>query len=145
MFKNILIPTDGSEFCERAIRKGVELAKFHQAKVIGLTVTQSIHSGTPEALIPATLASVLKSETAKIAAEKLAVIERIAKEAGVPVETLKASRDHAWEVIVATAKERGCDLIVMASHGRKGVSAMILGSETQKVLTHSTIPVLVVR
>ncbi|MFM9941552.1 MAG: universal stress protein [Hyphomicrobiaceae bacterium] len=145
MFKNILIPTDGTEFCERAIRKGVALATLCQAKVIGLTVSMPLHTGTPEALIPAQLASVLKTESAKAATEKLAAVEQIAKEAGVACETLKANRDHPWEAIIETAQARGCDLIVMASHGRRGVSAIILGSETQKVLTHSTIPVLVVR
>ncbi len=145
MFKTILVPTDGSEFCERAIRKAVEVAKLCGGKIIGITVNMPIHSGTPEALIPAALQSVLHTEMNKLADEKLANLERIAKESGVAVEVVKARRDHPWEAIVHTAKERGCDLIVMASHGRRGVSAMVLGSETHKVLTHSTIPVLVVR
>jgi nucleotide-binding universal stress UspA family protein len=81
----------------------------------------------------------------KLAAEKLAFVDQAAKAVGVAVETVRASNDHPWETIVQTAKDRGCDLIVMASHGRRGLSAMLLGSETQKVLTHSTIPVLVVR
>ena len=65
--------------------------------------------------------------------------------AGVQVETVQQSNDHPWKAIVQTAKDKQCDLIVMASHGRRGVSALVLGSETQKVLTHSTVPVLVVR
>ena len=145
MYKCILVPTDGSEFCERAIRHGVSLAKFTQAQVIGLTVTQPLHTGTPRALIPANLAGTIHAETVKLAAEKLAFVEQAAKAAGVAIETVRASNDHPWETIVQTAKDRGCDLIVMASHGRRGLSAMILGSETQKVLTHSRIPVLVVR
>ncbi len=145
MYKCILIPTDGSEFCERAIRQGVDLAKLLQAKVIGVTVTQPLHTGTPRAMIPDSIAGMIHAETAKQAAEKLVAIEQAAKAAGVAVETVRESNDHPWEAIIDTAKAKGCDLIVMASHGRSGVSAMILGSETQKVLTHSTIPVLVVR
>ena len=145
MYKCILIPTDGSEFCERAIRHGVDLAKLLQAKVVGVTVTQPLHTGTPRAMIPANIAGMIHAETVKQAAEKLSAIEQAAKAAGVAVETVRESNDHPWEAIVNTAKAKGCDLIVMASHGRRGVSALILGSETQKVLTHSTIPVLVVR
>ena len=145
MYKCILIPTDGSEFCERAIRHGVDLAKHLQAKVIGVTVTQPLHTGTPRAMIPANIAGMIHAETVKQAAEKLSAIEQAASAAGVAVETTRESNDHPWEAIVNTAKAKGCDLIVMASHGRRGVSALILGSETQKVLTHSTIPVLVVR
>jgi nucleotide-binding universal stress UspA family protein len=145
MYKCILIPTDGSEFCERAIRHGVSLAKLTQARVVGLTVTQPLHTGTPRGLIPANLAGIIHAETEKVATQNLAFVEQTAKTEGVAVEIIRASRDHPWDAIVQTAKEKGCDLIVMASHGRRGVSAMILGSETQKVLTHSTVPVLVVR
>ena len=145
MFKCILIPTNGREFCERAIRRGVDLAKLLQAKVIGMTVTQPLHTGTPRAMIPASVASMIHAETVKQAAEKLNVIEEAAKAAGVTIETVREVNDHPWEAIVNTAKAKGCDLIVMASHGRRGASALILGSETQKVLTHSSIPVLVVR
>lgn len=145
MYKCILIPTDGSEFCERAIRHGVDLAKFVQAKVVGVTVTQPLHTGTPRAMVPANLAGMIHAEAAKQAAEKLSIIEQAAKAAGVAVEAVSESNDHPWEAILHTAKTKGCDLIVMASHGRRGVSAMLLGSEAQKVLAHSTIPVLIVR
>jgi len=145
MFKSILIPTDGTEFCQRAITKGVELAKLTGAKIVGVTVMQPLHTGTPEALIPAQIASIIKNETAKSAAEKLAAVAAAAKAAGVAVETVQESGDHPWEAILRAAKKHAADVIVMASHGRRGVSAMVLGSETQKVLTHSTIPVLVVR
>ncbi len=145
MYKCILIPTDGSEFCERAIRHGVDLAKLMQAKVVGVTVTQPLHTGTPRAMIPANIAGMIHAETVKQAAEKLSAIEQAATAAGIVVELVRESNDHPWEAIVNTAKAKGCDLIVMASHGRRGASALILGSETQKVLTHSTVPVLVVR
>lgn len=145
MYTNILIPTDGTEFCERAIRAGVSLAKAFQARVVGINVTVPLHTGTPRILIPDNLAAIIRAETVKIGEENLAAVTRAAKDAGVTIETIRKTGDHPWEEIVQTAKEKGCDLIVMASHGRRGVSAMVLGSETQKVLTHSTVPVLVVR
>lgn len=145
MFKCILIPTDGTEFCQRAIAKGVELAKLTGARIVGVTVMQPLHSATPEALIPAQIAAIIKGETAKLATEKLAAVEAAAKAAGIAVETVRETGDHPWEAILRAAKKHGADIVVMASHGRRGVSAMVLGSETQKVLTHSTIPVLVVR
>ena len=145
MHKSILIPTDGSEFCERAISYGVSLAKLSGAKIVGVNVTLPLHTGTPRVFIPENLRGIIHAETIKMAAEKLAVVERQAKAAGLAVETVHVSDDHPWEAIVRTAKDKGCDLIVMASHGRRGAAAMILGSETQKVLTHTHIPVLVVR
>ena len=145
MYRCILLPTDGTEFCERAIRHGIALAKLVQAKVVGVTMTHPLHSALPRSLIPKNLAGIIHAETIKAADEKLAVVERLAREAGVQVETLRLSNDHPWEAIVQAAKDKGCDLIVMASHGRRGVSAVVLGSETHKVLTHSTVPVLVVR
>ncbi len=145
MYKTILIPTDGTEFCERAIRAGMALAKAFQAKVIGVNVTIPLHTGTPRILIPDNLAAIIHSETVKVGEENLAAVARAAKDAGIAVETIRRSHDHPWEAIVQIAKEKGCDLIVMASHGRRGLSAIVLGSETQKVLTHSPIPVLVVR
>jgi nucleotide-binding universal stress UspA family protein len=75
----------------------------------------------------------------------LAVIVRAAKTADVPCETVLQTTDYPYEAIIAAAKEKGCDLIMMASHGRRGVEAFLLGSETQKVLTHSNVPVLVFR
>jgi nucleotide-binding universal stress UspA family protein len=145
MYTCILLPTDGTELCERALRHGIALAKLVQAKVVGVTVTHPLHSALPRSLIPKNLAGVIHGETVKAADEKLAVVERLAREAGVQVETVRLSNDHPWEAIVQAAKDKRCDLIVMASHGRRGVSAVVLGSETQKVLTHSTVPVLVVR
>jgi nucleotide-binding universal stress UspA family protein len=145
MYKCILLPTGGTELCERAIRHGIALAKLADAQVVGVTVTQPLHSAVPRSMIPKDIAGIIHSETVKLADERLAVVERLAREAGVRVETVRQSNDHPWEAIVRTAKDKNCDLIVMASHGRRGVSALVLGSETHKVLTHSTVPVLVVR
>jgi nucleotide-binding universal stress UspA family protein len=145
MYKCILIPTDGSEFCQRAIDHGVALAKQVGARVVGVTVTFPLHTGTPRMMFPDELKAVIHEQTVKEASEKLAAVEKAAKAAGVAVEAVRKSHDHPWEGILQAAKDEGCDLIVMASHGRSGVSAIVLGSQTQKVLTHSTIPVLVVR
>ena len=145
MYKCIMIPTDGTEFCQRAIQHGVALAKLCEAKIVGVTVSYPLHTGTPRVLIPSGLAGTIHAETVKAADEKLAIVAKAAKAAGVEVETIRKSHDHPWEAIVEAAKETGCDLIVMASHGRRGASALVLGSETQKVLTHSKTPVLVVR
>ena len=109
MYKRILLPTDGTEFCERAIRHGIGLAKLMQAQVVGVTVTQPLHSAVPRSLIPKNLAGIIHSETAKLADEKLAVVERLAREAGVQVETVRQSNDHPWEAIVHTAKDKHCD------------------------------------
>ena len=145
MYKRILLSTDGTELCERAIRHGISLAKLAQAKVVGVTVTQPLHSAVPRSFIPKNLAGIIHSETVKIGDEKLAVIQRLAETESVEFENVRQSNDHPWEAILQTAKDKQCDLIVMASHGRRGLSAVVLGSETQKVLTHSSIPVLVVR
>jgi nucleotide-binding universal stress UspA family protein len=145
MYRSILIPTDGSDFCERAVSAGVALAKATGAKVVGLTVTQPVHMAVPRNLVPEHLLATAEAEIAKEAKAKLVSLESMAKAAGVAVETARASHDHPWEAIVQTAADKGCDLIVMASHGRRGVAALVLGSETQKVLTHTAVPVLVIK
>lgn len=145
MYKCILVPTDGTEFCQRAIEHAIRVAKMSGAKVVGVTVTFPLHTATPRLFIPSNLSGMIHAETVRLANEKLAAVEKAAKAAGVPVETLSKSNDHPWEGILEAAKGKGCDLIVMASHGRRGASAVVLGSETQKVLTHSSVPVLVVR
>ncbi len=145
MYKAILLPTDGSELCEKAVQHGIGLAKLTGAKIVGLTVAQPLHTGTPRSLIPDHLLKAIHDEHAKDSAAKLALIEREAKAAGVAVETLWVTKDRPWEAIIQTAADKGCDLIVMASHARRGIAALVLGSVTQKTLTHSTVPVLVVR
>lgn len=145
MYKRILLPTDGTEFCERAIRHGVDLAKRLGASVVGVTVTLPLHSAVPRSFIPKNLAGIIHSETVKLADEKLSAVRKAAEAADVQAELERVSNDHPWQGIIDTAQDMNCDLIVMASHGRRGVSAVVLGSETHKVLTHSKIPVLVMR
>ena len=146
MFKNILIPTDGSERSQSAMRVGIELAKLHQARITGVHVIPDYHLliAYEGAFDPVTEERI--EEEAKTRAETyLAYIRKSAQDAGVPCETVCETSDHPYDAILKTANNRKCDLIVMTSHGRKGLAAMLLGSETRKVLTHGRIPVLVVR
>ena len=145
MYKHVLIPTDGSDLSSKAEAAGLTLARALDARVTVLTVTPPFQFiGTEPMMLVATEPEYEKAQAAR--AEK--TLERVKMSAaaiGVPVETLRTVSTHPFEAIIATAKERGCDLIFMASHGRGGVTGLILGSETSKVLTHSKIPVLVYR
>lgn len=146
MFKNILIPTDGSERSERAVRIAVDLAKIHQARITGIHVIPDYHLliAYEGAFDPVTEERI--EEEAKARAEKyLAFVRKVAEDAGVHCDTVCETSDHPYDAILKTAEARQCDLIVMTSHGRKGLAAVLLGSETRKVLTHARCPVLVVR
>jgi nucleotide-binding universal stress UspA family protein len=145
MFKHVLLPTDGSDLSQVAIQKGVQLAKSMKAKITGISVM-------PEQryyLYHTDITVQVKEEVAKQhklqANRNLSVIEKATKDAGVPCETLCEISDYPHEAIIEVAEKRGCDLIMMASHGRRGIGALLIGSETQKVLTHTRIPVLVYR
>ena len=132
MFKNILIPTDGSELSQKAVRMAVDLARLHRARLTGIHVSPDYH-----------LLIAYEGETR--AEGYLAFVRRSADEAGIPCETVCETSDHPYDAILKTADAQGCDLILMTSHGRKGLAAVLLGSETRKVLTHARIPVLIVR
>lgn len=144
MYKHILIATDGSELANKAVPHGLELAKLSGAKVTALTVRPHLDDFVAEGVV----ITVTKEERESFKREidhHLDFARDAAKEAGVELETVQVESGEAWKAIVEAAKEGGCDLIVMASHGRRGLSALIFGSETQGVLTHSDIPVLVYR
>lgn len=145
MFSHILIPTDGSEASKNAIRNGITFAKECGAKISGLHVVPQFHIFTyqPEMLEETRRQYALDSIAQ--AKKYLNDIETIAKEAGVEFDSSYVVNDYPYEAIIETARDKGCDLIAMASHGRKGLKGLLLGSETQKVLTHSLIPVLVYR
>jgi nucleotide-binding universal stress UspA family protein len=145
MYKHVLIPTDGSELSSKAEAAGLAMAKSLDAKVTALTVTPPFQFiGTEPMVLVATEPEDEKAQTAR-AEKTLERVRMTAAAIGVPVETLRTVSSHPFEAIIATAKERGCDLIYMASHGRSGLSGLLLGSVTTKVLTHSKIPVLVYR
>jgi nucleotide-binding universal stress UspA family protein len=145
MFKHILLPTDGSELSATAIQQGVRFAKSIGAKVTGLCVMPLQHPYSYETEIPMEALEQAAQRCQELAEKYLAAIEKEAKEAGVACDVVYEKNDYTYEAIIRVAKEKDCDLIMMASHGRRGVGALLIGSETQRVLTHSKIPVLVYR
>ena len=146
MFKHILIPTDGSDLSQKAIRMGVELAKFHGAKVTGVHALPDYHLmvAYEGAFDPVTEERIEKEAHAR-AQSYLEFVHNTAAHAGVACDCVCETSDHPYEAILKTAQAKDCDLILMHSHGRRGLAAVLLGSETRKVLTYSTIPVMVVR
>jgi nucleotide-binding universal stress UspA family protein len=145
MYTSILIPTDGSELAGNAVRHGIALAKRIGAKVTALTVLAPFHTITTDARMIEDTPAEYKARMNTYAGETLGAIARAAEAAGVPCETIQIEDEHPYRAIIGTAESQGCDLIVMASHGRHGISAIVLGSEAVKVLTHCRIPVLIHR
>ena len=145
MFKHILIPTDGSDLSRTAVLYGVQLAKSSRAKVTALTVTGPYQAATMDAVLIPVGEEEYEEQSRRLAERAMEQAKMAAEAAGVSCETLREVHDQPYRAIIDAAHALGCDLIVMASHGRRGISALLLGSETVKVLTHSTIPVLVYR
>ena len=145
MYKNILIPTDGSEFSGRMIKAGVKLAKATGAKVTGLFVAPTATPLVFRGILPVGYMSPDEHADliAQAAAKHLGVIEKTAQSAGVPYQTLSVTGDFPAEEILKVAEKQKCDLIFMASHKKEGISALFLGSETHKVLAHAKTPVLI--
>jgi len=146
MYRHILIPTDGSEFAQKAIPQALELAKKIGAKVTAIVVEHSFDVyNVPESKMYsmtkeyAAYAKHIKEHASKV----LDDVAQAAKDAGVACNAMQVVHDHPYEAIIKTAEKEGCDLIVMTSHGRSGISGLVLGSVTTKVLTHTKIPVLV--
>lgn len=145
MFKHILLPTDGSTASERAIRQVMALAKESGAKVTAMHVIQPFHVLAYDVeMIESTGGTYLAQAEAR-AARYLKPIDSAAKEAGVVCDRLTVTGEHPFEEIIDTARTRHCELIVMCSHGRSAAKGLLLGSQTQKVLAYSPLPVLVLR
>ena len=143
MFKHILLPTDGSELSEAAIRKGVQFAKSIGARVTGFYAVPEFHVFTYQTeMLEDTKEQFVQDSRAR-AEQYLATIAKAAQEAGVACDTVRVNSDEPYQAILDAARDKGCDLILMASHGRRGLRGVLLGSETQKVLTHAKLPVLV--
>jgi nucleotide-binding universal stress UspA family protein len=140
-----LLPTDGSQLSKAAIQKGVQFAKSINAKVTGLYVMPEFHAVTYKTEIPGDAGEKFAKDCRAYADQFLSVVEEAAKASGVVCDIALATSDHPYEAIIKAAEEKSCDLIMMASHGRKGVEGLSLGSETHKVLMHTKIPVLVCR
>ena len=145
MFKHLLLPTDGSEASQAALLEGVRLAKELNARITGISVVPEFHILTFNTAMLEDTRDVFIAESRAQAHKYLALLNEAAREAGVPCDTEIVLGDHPYEAIIRASDNKGCDLILMASHGRRGVQALLLGSETQKVLTHSKVPVLVFR
>jgi nucleotide-binding universal stress UspA family protein len=145
MYRHILIPTDGSPLSEQAIHHGVALARTCRAAVTALTVSPTFQNFALDPVQVSATPEQYEVDCHARAEKHLAVARVEAGIADVPCETVHVTNDQPYRVIIDTARARHCDLIVMGSHGRRGVSALLLGSETTKVLTHSKIPVLVYR
>lgn len=145
MFKHILLPTDGSAMSDMASQKCIALAKEAGAQVSAIYAVPEFHVFAYEPGIVTDTPEQYQLDSEARARSILARVERAANEAGVACTTLHVYNDHPYEAIIAAAREHECDLICMASHGHKGVKGLLLGSETQKVLTHTDIPVLVYR
>jgi len=145
MFKSILLPTDGSDLSEKATAIAVNFAKIHGARIVGISVIQPFpfFPMAEGAVVPD--AEVFDTQLNAAARRNLDQIANAAAAAGVPFEGVIANSHSPYEEIVAAAEKHNCDIILMASHGRKGLNKLFLGSETQKVLAHTQLPVLVLR
>jgi nucleotide-binding universal stress UspA family protein len=147
MYKHILIPTDGSVLSRRAVVAGVKLARALGARVTGLFAAPAATPLVYRDLLPVGYATPQQNAALikRAARRHLEAIGRVARAAGVRCETVSVTDDFPADAILAQAKKRKCDLIFMASHGRRGLRGVLLGSETQKVLAGSSLPVLVYR
>ena len=147
MYKHILIPTDGSPLARSAIKAGVKLAKKIGAKVTGFYAAPPATPLEYKGLLPVGYDEPVDRARAieKAAQRYLEVVEKAAKAAGVRCKVEHVTNDYPADAIIAAAKRNKCDLIFMATHGRGGLRRSMLGSQTQKVLAQSSVPVLVHR
>ena len=147
MFKHVLVPTDGSQFSQDTVRRAVLFAKDVGARITAFyakpeyPVTYYGEGALIDSTTPEQFALLAEEQAQQILGE----VEKLCQEAGVSCTKMTLTNDITYEAIIEAATQSGCDLIFMASHGRKGLSGLLLGSETNKVLTHTTIPVLVYR
>jgi nucleotide-binding universal stress UspA family protein len=147
MYKRILVATDGSTLSKKAVASAIELAATCGAELLALKVVPRYPQAYFEGSIPLSVEEVARVEKqwTESAQAQLATVQKLAHAKAVGVKALAVKSDVVSNAIIATAKKHKADLIVMASHGRKGIKRLLLGSETQQVLTHSHIPVLVLR
>ena len=145
MYKHILIPTDGSELSEKAVKEGIELAMSMKAKVTVFTASPPFPVVSSEVPVGADSIALYTASAEERAAARLRPGLEYAHARGVSARTQHVFAERPYEAIIAAAAKAGCDLVCMASHGRKGIAGLLVGSETNKVLTHSKVPVLVCR
>ena len=145
MYQRILVATDGSQLSKKAVRSAIDLASEMGAELVAMTVVPRYPMSYFEGAVgisPSDIARTEKAWTDK-ALEVVDAVEEQARKRGVTARATVVHSDAVAEAIIAGAKKNKCDLIVMASHGRKGIKRLLLGSETQHVLTHTEVPVLV--
>ena len=145
MYKNIMIATDGSELAQKAVGQGLMLARALDAKVVVVMITEPWRSIVSVEMMASFPIDQYEKSAAEAAASILGTVPEIARKVGIACDTLHVKDADPAEGIVATAKKLGSDLIVMASHGRRGLSRMVLGSQANKVVALSSVPVLVCR
>src|SRR2546425_756948 len=145
MFTSILIPTDGSKVSDRAVRQGLQLAHSLGAKVVAVHVTAPFHVLAASAAALTATREQCEKNAAAFSEEIFDKIAGMARDANVACTCVSRSGEHVWQEIIMAAEKHRCDAICMASHGRSGLAAMLIGGETFKVLTHSKVPVIVVR
>jgi nucleotide-binding universal stress UspA family protein len=145
MFKHLLIPTDGSELSDLAVKNGLALARSLNARVTVLASSRPFHVVAAQPLMVTDTREEYQKDMELEVGRCLQTARDAARAASVRCDTIHVVSDHPHQAIVATAQARDCDVIFMASHGRTGMTAVLLGSETQKVLTHTKIPVVVWR
>ena len=144
MYKRILFPTDGSDVTSKALQSALALAKLSGAEIFALSVKEPFPYSAISEMQPVPPQEFYDAQE-RIAAGRVQAAAAAAKAAGVTCHAHTVEAMHPWEAILDHARAQSCDIIVMASHGRRGVAALLLGSETSRVLTHTTLPVLVVR
>lgn len=144
MFQRILVPTDGSDITAKAVNTAIALAKSLGAKIYTISVKEPFPYSAISEMQPTPPQEFFDAQE-RIAAKRVQTVVDSCKAAALACEAHTVEALHPWEAIIDHAKRQECDLVVMASHGRRGVAALLLGSETQKVLTHSQVPVLIVR
>ncbi|CAN5791619.1 universal stress protein [soil metagenome] len=144
MYKRILVPTDGSEITAKAVKSAIGLAQALGAALHTISVREPFPYSAVSEMQPTPPQEFFDAQE-RIATRNVRAVQDACAAANITCEAQTVEALHPWEAIIDHAKRFDCDLIVMASHGRRGVTALLLGSETQKVLTHSLVPVLVVR
>jgi nucleotide-binding universal stress UspA family protein len=147
MFKNILVPTDGSALSKKAAKQAVALAKATGARITAFHVAPAYNMHISEDYVPVsyTFRNEYAANIKKAAEQYLGAVQKIARAAGVRCQSVFVTDDFPAQAIVRAARRYKCNGILMASHGRRGLNKLLLGSETQKVLASATVPVIVVR
>lgn len=144
MYQRILVPTDGSDISAKAIQAAIELARVSGAQLFALSVKEPFPYSAISEMHPVAPQEFFDNQE-RVAAERIKKAVDAAQAAGLGCKATTVEALHPWQAILDHAKSENCDLIVMASHGRRGLNALLLGSETQKVLTHGALPVLVIK